>query len=70
MKHCATMNNASPYSRRNFIKKSAASVFGFTFLPAYLTAARDAKNPALPPSQRINLVVLASAGGPLEPSRA
>ena len=42
-------------SRRGFIKKATAGGLGFTLLPAYLTSARAADNPQLPPSQRINL---------------
>jgi hypothetical protein len=49
-------------SRRNFIKKSAAAGFGFTFLPAYLTSARAADNPLLPPSQRLNLGCIGVGG--------
>lgn len=56
------MKTAFPCSRRNFIEKSAASVFGFTFLPAYLTAARADNNPALPPSRRINLGCIGVGG--------
>lgn len=54
--------SSSPSTRRNFIKKSAAAGFGFTFIPAYLTSARAADNPLLPPSQRINLGCVGVAG--------
>jgi predicted dehydrogenase len=50
------------FSRRNFIKSSAASAFSVTFIPAYLTAAKSESNPMLPPSQRINLAVIGSGG--------
>jgi hypothetical protein len=50
------------FSRRNFIKSSAASAFSFTFIPAYLTAAKSESNPMRPPSQRINLAVIGSGG--------
>ena len=49
-------------SRRSFIKKSASSVLGFTFIPAYLTAARAATNPLLPPSRRLNLACIGVGG--------
>ncbi|MDB4474495.1 sulfatase-like hydrolase/transferase [Opitutaceae bacterium] len=49
-------------SRRSFIKKSAAAGLGFTFLPAYLTSARTADNPLLPPSQRLNLGCIGVGG--------
>jgi predicted dehydrogenase len=49
-------------SRREFLSKSAASAFGFTFLPAYLTSARAAGNPKLPPSRRINLGCIGVGG--------
>ena len=51
-----------PSSRRDFLRKSAAATFGFTFLPAYLTAARAVRNPALPPSRRINLGCIGVGG--------
>ena len=54
--------SSSPSTRRSFIKKSAAAGFGFTFLPAYLTSARAADNPRLPPSQRINLGCIGVGG--------
>ena len=54
--------SSSQSSRRSFIKKSAAAGFGFTFLPAYLTSARAANNPLLPPSQRINLGCIGIGG--------
>ena len=56
------MTTTSRCSRRNFLKQSAAAGFGFTFLPAYLTAARAAGNPTLPPSRRINLGCIGVGG--------
>lgn len=56
------MKNMRPSSRRDFLKKSAASAFGFSFIPAYLTAARAAENPKLPPSRRINLGCIGVGG--------
>ncbi len=44
------------------MKKSAVAGFGFTFLPAYLTSARAADNPLLPPSQRLNLGCIGAGG--------
>lgn len=44
-----------PSSRRRFVKQSLSAGFGFTFIPAYLTSARAADNPQLPPSRRLNL---------------
>lgn len=54
----------SPYdpSRRGFIRKSTAGILGFTILPAYLTSARAADNPKLPPSRRINLACIGIGG--------
>ena len=49
-------------NRRNFLKKTAVSTFGFTFIPAYLTSARAADNPKLPPSQRVNLGCIGVGG--------
>ncbi len=49
-------------SRRGFIRKSAATTFGFTLLPAYLTSARAANNPKRPPSQRVNLGCIGVGG--------
>lgn len=49
-------------SRRKFLTGSAASAFGFTFIPAYLTSARAQNNPKLPPSQRINLGCVGAGG--------
>ncbi|HEY1048139.1 MAG TPA: hypothetical protein VGE39_00230, partial [Prosthecobacter sp.] len=49
-------------ARRSFIKQSVAAGFGFTFLPAYLTSARAADNPKLPPSRRINLGCIGIGG--------
>lgn len=49
-------------SRRAFVKQSVAAGFGFTFLPAYLTSARAADNPKLPPSRRINLGCIGVGG--------
>ena len=57
-----TQPNASAPSRRTFLKKSASAGFGFTFLPAYLTSARAADNPKLPPSRRINLGCIGVGG--------
>ncbi len=51
-----------PSSRRDFLKKSAASAFSFTVLPAYLTSARAKDNPMLPPSRRINLGCIGVGG--------
>ena len=56
------MKYTSKLSRRNFIGKSAAATFGFTLLPAYLTSARAADNPKLPPSQRLNLGCIGIGG--------
>ncbi len=56
------MKNPRHHSRRDFLKKSAASALGFTFLPAYLTAARAETNPALPPSRRLNLACIGVGG--------
>lgn len=56
------MKDTSKLSRRNFIGKSAAATFGFTLLPAYLTSARAADNPKLPPSQRLNLGCIGIGG--------
>ena len=50
-----TPETTPPSSRRGFVKQSVAAGFGFTFLPAYLTSARAADNPQLPPSRRLNL---------------
>ena len=52
----------SSSSRRSFIKKSAVAGFGFTFLPAYLTSARAADNPLVPPSRRLNLGCIGVGG--------
>lgn len=49
-------------SRRGFVKQSVTAGFGFTFLPAYLTSARAADNPQLPPSRRINLGCIGVGG--------
>lgn len=49
-------------SRRHFVKQSIAAGFGFNFLPAYLTSARAADNPKLPPSRRINLGCIGIGG--------
>lgn len=49
-------------SRRDFLKQSTAASLGFTFIPAYLTAARAKDNPMLPPSQRINLGCIGVGG--------
>ncbi len=49
-------------SRRRFVKKSVSAAFGFTFLPAYLTSARAADNPQLPPSRRLNLGCIGVGG--------
>ena len=51
-----------PETRREFLKKSAAATFGFTFIPAYLTSARAKGSPLLPPSQRINLGCIGVGG--------
>ena len=56
------MKDTSKLSRRNFIGKSAVATFGFTLLPAYLTSARAADNPKLPPSQRLNLGCIGIGG--------
>ncbi|GAB5561249.1 MAG: Gfo/Idh/MocA family oxidoreductase [Synoicihabitans sp.] len=52
----------TPPTRRTFLKKSAAAGLGFTFIPAYLTSARAADNPLLPPSRRINLGCIGVGG--------
>lgn len=49
-------------SRRKFVKQSLSAGFGFTFIPAYLTSARAADNPQLPPSRRINLGCIGVGG--------
>jgi len=49
-------------TRRSFVKQSVAAGFGFTFLPAYLTSARAADNPKLPPSRRVNLGCIGVGG--------
>jgi uncharacterized protein (DUF1501 family) len=46
--------SATP-SRRRFVQQTVAAGLGFNFIPAYLTSARAADNPKLPPSRRINL---------------
>ncbi len=48
-------SQSSRPSRRRFVKQSLSAGIGFTFIPAYLTSARAADNPQLPPSRRINL---------------
>lgn len=52
----------SKTSRRKFLTGSAASAFGFTFIPAYLTSARAQNNPKRPPSQRLNLGCIGAGG--------
>ncbi|MCF7789305.1 MAG: Gfo/Idh/MocA family oxidoreductase [Prosthecobacter sp.] len=54
-------NSPSP-TRRSFVKQSVSAGLGFTFLPAYLTSARAADNPKLPPSRRINLGCIGVGG--------
>ena len=49
-------------SRRSFVKKGVAAGLSFNFLPAYLTSARAADNPKLPPSRRINLGCIGLGG--------
>ncbi|MBF0196410.1 MAG: Gfo/Idh/MocA family oxidoreductase [Planctomycetes bacterium] len=49
-------------SRRDVLKKSSLATFGFTFLPAYLTAAKSKDNPLLPPSERVNLGCIGVGG--------
>ncbi len=49
-------------TRRSFVKQSVTAGFGFTFLPAYLTSARAADNPKLPPSRRVNLGCIGVGG--------
>lgn len=56
------MKDPHQSSRREFIRKSAASALGFTFIPAYLTSARAENNPKLPPSRRINLGCIGVGG--------
>ncbi len=53
---------ASSSSRRSFVKQSVAAGLGFNFIPAYLTSARAADNPKLPPSRRINLGCIGVGG--------
>ncbi len=48
-------------SRRHFVKQTTTGL-AFTFLPAYLTSARAADNPKLPPSRRINLGCIGVGG--------
>ncbi|HSJ02571.1 MAG: Gfo/Idh/MocA family oxidoreductase [Verrucomicrobium sp.] len=63
MKPSHTSNSPSPTpSRRRFVKQSLSAGFGFTFLPAYLTSARAADNPKLPPSRRLNLGCIGVGG--------
>jgi predicted dehydrogenase len=57
-----TPETTPPSSRRGFVKQSVAAGFGFTFLPAYLTSARAADNPQLPPSRRLNLGCIGIGG--------
>jgi predicted dehydrogenase len=49
-------------SRRSFVKQGVAAGLSFNFLPAYLTSARAADNPKLPPSRRINLGCIGVGG--------
>lgn len=49
-------------NRRDFLIKSAVGVGACTILPAYLTSARAADNPKLPPSQRVNLACIGIGG--------
>ena len=56
------MSQPTNSSRRKFLTGSAASAFGFTFIPAYLTSARAQGNPKLPPSQRVNLACVGAGG--------
>lgn len=49
------MKNESSFSRRSFIRKSAATTFGFTVLPSYLALGRPDKAGNVPPSQRLHL---------------
>lgn len=49
------MTYRSNLSRRTFLKKSAASTFGFTVLPAYLALGKTDREGNVPPSQRLNL---------------
>jgi predicted dehydrogenase len=51
-----------PSNRRNFLTGAASSVFGFTFIPAYLTSARAQNNPKKPPSQRLNVGCVGAGG--------
>ena len=57
-----TPETTPPSSRRGFVKQSVAAGFGFTFLPAYLTSARAADNPQLPPSRRLNIGCIGIGG--------
>ncbi len=56
------MKDSLKRNRRDFIRNTAAATLGFTFVPAYLTAARAANNPLLPPSRRINLGCIGVGG--------
>ncbi|MFT4691481.1 MAG: putative dehydrogenase [Limisphaerales bacterium] len=47
--------------RREFLKKSAATAFGFTVLPSYLATGRAADG-KLPPSKRLNLACVGVGG--------
>ena len=57
-----TPKNSPTPTRRSFVKQSVAAGLGFNFLPAYLTSARAADNPKLPPSRRINLGCIGIGG--------
>jgi predicted dehydrogenase len=57
-----TPENSPTPTRRSFVKQSVAAGLGFNFLPAYLTSARAADNPKLPPSRRINLGCIGIGG--------
>ena len=57
-----TPENSHTPTRRSFVKQSVAAGLSFNFLPAYLTSARAADNPKLPPSRRINLGCIGIGG--------
>lgn len=49
-------------SRRDFLNKSAATVFGFNLMPAYLALGKEDSAGNKPPSQRINLACVGTGG--------
>ncbi len=49
------MKTSSRLTRRSFIRKSAATTFGFTILPSYLALGKVDSAGNVPPSQRLNM---------------